>query len=469
MIPMILLLATRMLMFLAQPYANEDAYITFRYAANLVAGHGLTFNPGQHVMGFTSPLWTVWSALGIAVHADPVRWTQITSIVADACTLTLGVEVLAAAVSRQAAWAFAAFFAVWPLFAASAVSGLEMNVELCLIVLSAVLAERRSRWAGLTLGLLAISRPEGLLAAIVLSLRASVSARAVAIAIVGATAAALMAYFHSVVPQSVLAKVSMYGMPGPWAGRHWWDWLVPFPLARYPISSEGYQLLPLALVFTAALVQGVRQLWPARTGAVALIGVSGLAGWLAYSALGVAYFWWYMTVPMACLAWVAAAGFPEVVRGRLVPAMCALFLVGTWSMGFPLYLGRAQTEYTNFVSVARFLQTNAQPEDVVLLEPIGMIGYQTRLPILDEIGLVTPETVRRRLAGAGWYADLIAEHRPTWLVTRADLFESPAGFAGAGAPFRDRGERESMLAHYQRLWPSSPITGISMQVFRRRD
>lgn len=469
LVPLLLLLATRTLMFLAQPFASEDAYIAFRYAANLVAGHGLTFNPGERVMGFTSPLWTLWTAAGLVLHADAARWTQLTAIVADAGTLLIGVPLLVAAVSGAAAWTFALFFALWPLFAASAVSGLEMNAVLFLVVAAAALAERRSRWTGLVLGALAISRPEGLLVAMLVAWRADTRARLVAGALALVTALALWAYFHTLVPQSVLAKAALYGTPGPWTGRHWWDWLVPFPMGRYPTSSEGLALMPIGLVFLAALITGARRLWASRAHAVATIGVAGGLVWLVYGALGVAYFWWYMTLPLAALAWVAAAGLPGVVRGRLVPALCVAALLGAWIMALPLYLGRARAEYTNFMSVAQHLRAHARAGDSVLLEPIGMIGYGTPVRVLDEVGLVTPEAVRRRVAGAGWYADLVAEHRPAWLVTREETFQDPGGFAGRGAPFRDRGERDNVLAHYQLVWPTSAVPGITLRVLRRTD
>ena len=41
----------------------DDPYITFRYAANLLAGHGAVFNTGERVEGFTSPLHLLLSAL----------------------------------------------------------------------------------------------------------------------------------------------------------------------------------------------------------------------------------------------------------------------------------------------------------------------------------------------------------------------------------------------------------------------
>src|SRR5580700_1207941 len=42
----------------------DDAYITFRYAANLARGFGLVFNPGERVLGTTSPLFTFILAAG---------------------------------------------------------------------------------------------------------------------------------------------------------------------------------------------------------------------------------------------------------------------------------------------------------------------------------------------------------------------------------------------------------------------
>lgn len=50
-------------------FVKDDAYISFRYAHNVVAGHGLVFNPGEYVEGFTNFLWTVllvpFEALGL--------------------------------------------------------------------------------------------------------------------------------------------------------------------------------------------------------------------------------------------------------------------------------------------------------------------------------------------------------------------------------------------------------------------
>ena len=44
---------------LTGPHPVDDAYITFRYARNLADGLGLVYNPGESVLGTTTPLWAI--------------------------------------------------------------------------------------------------------------------------------------------------------------------------------------------------------------------------------------------------------------------------------------------------------------------------------------------------------------------------------------------------------------------------
>jgi len=466
-VPLALLILTRVLFMLAQPFASEDAYISFRYARHLVDGLGLTYNPGEKVMGFTSLPWTLWCALGLGLHISPVLWTQASSMLADAASLVMMAGLLNRRRGPAAGWAFAVFFSAWPLFAASAASGLESNAFFLLMVASALLIEHRSRWAGATLGVLAVLRPEGLLAAAIMACWADRRARILSGAIALGTIGGLWAYYGSPIPQSVIAKSALYGTPGPWAGRHWWDWLFPAPLGRYPTSTEGLQLVPIAILFAASIVQGARDLWARRWPAIMLVTASGLGIWLAYGVLGVAYFWWYMVVPVATLGVLASVGLPGVVKGPLIPAMATVFVLGTWTLALPLYLGRAKAEYVNNMSVANVLRTAASPSDTIMVEPIGMIGYETRLHVVDEVGLVSPAVVRRRLAGAGWYADVANAAKPRWLVVRQEVLSDASGYAGTGAPFRSADEQRELLSHYRLVWPDRPLEGIVLRVFKR--
>ncbi len=45
----------------------DDAFISLRYAQNLVEGHGLVFNPGERVEGYTNLSWTLLLAAALAL------------------------------------------------------------------------------------------------------------------------------------------------------------------------------------------------------------------------------------------------------------------------------------------------------------------------------------------------------------------------------------------------------------------
>ena len=157
----------------------DDAFISFRYARNLLEGHGLVFNPGEYVEGYTNFLWVLelaalWGVLGV----PPERAAPWLSV---ACTVgvvaVLGVWL--ARVSRVrhrwlVAWmAFgllcsSATFAVW-----TSGGGLETR-QFTLFIVLAVVCLSLWRWgrrglvaASLSLALAAWTRPEGLLTGLV--------------------------------------------------------------------------------------------------------------------------------------------------------------------------------------------------------------------------------------------------------------------------------------------------------------
>ncbi|MCY3901568.1 MAG: hypothetical protein OXF76_00280 [Caldilineaceae bacterium] len=67
-------------------FLTDDAFISFRYTRNLLEGHGLVFNPGERVEGYTNFLWilelaAIWGLFGIRPeHAAP--WLSVAYTVA---------------------------------------------------------------------------------------------------------------------------------------------------------------------------------------------------------------------------------------------------------------------------------------------------------------------------------------------------------------------------------------------------
>jgi hypothetical protein len=454
LVPLLLLVLARVIVWLALPLASEDAYITFRFARHFANGFGLVYNPGVRVFGFSSPAWTLWTALGCLARQDPVAWTRGTSLLADALTLLLVGRMIEREAdgpggrARAAAWCFGFFFAAWPYFAVVAVSGMESSAMLALVALAAVTARRGSPAAGPLLGLLALWRPEGVACAALVALAARPRDRLVGAAVFAAGVAALTAYFGSPVPQSVVAKATVYGTPGPWAGRYWWGWATPFRFPGMLATGEARHLSALSVLLGPAAVAGAIALWRHRAGALVPAVGACLAVWLGYVALGVAYFYWYLLLPLAGVTVLAAVGLPRMVRGRLLYASVAVLVVTMWAEAYGLYLARAQNESYGFAAVADWLRGHVRPGATVMLEPIGLVGWRNPVVVVDEVGLVSPAVAKRRLAGAGWYADVAAAERPDWIVVRRAALSGDAAFAGAGAPFRTPAERDSLFARY---------------------
>ena len=62
-------------------FLTDDAFISFRYVRNLLEGHGLVFNPGERVEGYSNFLWVlelaaIWRVLGVAPE-DAAPWLSV--------------------------------------------------------------------------------------------------------------------------------------------------------------------------------------------------------------------------------------------------------------------------------------------------------------------------------------------------------------------------------------------------------
>ncbi|GAB4146558.1 MAG: hypothetical protein Fur0037_14640 [Planctomycetota bacterium] len=142
----------------------DDAFISFRYAHNLVAGQGLVFNAGERVEGFSNPSWTLLCAAAEACSLDPVSFAQGLGIL---CFLATGVVL--AALSGPFCLPLAALGFLAHRHAAEFAScGLETSFYTLLVLsLFGMLARARGKIgfaaAGALAGLVAITRPEGAL------------------------------------------------------------------------------------------------------------------------------------------------------------------------------------------------------------------------------------------------------------------------------------------------------------------
>jgi arabinofuranosyltransferase len=165
-------LATQFPHWWAQRWVQDDAYVSFRYARNLVRGAGLVYNPGEPVEGYTNFLWTVLAAVPLARGAaDPLPFMQTVSV--GLWLATYGIlTLLGVALWRRGLWA--APLALIPLayhwsFNLWFFSGMETPlVTFCTVAaVCAVGLDPRRHWWSLGVASLAavglvLTRPDGI-------------------------------------------------------------------------------------------------------------------------------------------------------------------------------------------------------------------------------------------------------------------------------------------------------------------
>jgi hypothetical protein len=153
-------------------FTQDDAFISFRYALNYVHGHGLVYNVGERIEGYTNFLWTILLVLGRVAGADPIVFTKLLGAACGVGTIAILYrvgEMIPA--GRSGRWTPVAAGACCLILGSSysfaywTISGLE-TAAFTFTLWAAIYAYlRRSALAAPCLVMAALFRPEGALAA----------------------------------------------------------------------------------------------------------------------------------------------------------------------------------------------------------------------------------------------------------------------------------------------------------------
>lgn len=457
-------------------FVCEDALITARYAENLAAGEGFVYNLGEKVLGTTTPLYTLLLALakllGLSVTGAAV-WIGLT---ADALVIGL----IVAGLRRVLGWPARIVFAGGYLLLGSAAvwvgSGMETGLYIFSIACTlAAAAAGRERTAFGLAGVVALVRIDGglvllaLLAQSLLAGRRPFAGIAVYAAVTVGWFAFSLAYFGSLLPHSVAAKQAFAGLEGfargdPWhiarllvfadlspgvapglrLGFHWVALtLAPFGLwfaLRDPrLRAVAIWVLGYFAFYVHAGMQFPWYLVPFHFGLLLLaaIGAGGLLGWTGHLMTG------------------RAVALRLTVAGALAALALVMQGMSLWNRetGWrAIYRGRQQILEMDYRSAADFLRVNTRPH-VIYTGEIGYFGYYTGFPILDSVGIVSPEAVR--LNRAQRPLDLVREQKPPIVITsRTDVGRrliEQAWFRRDHVPF-GWDPRQPQRAPLKRIW-----------------
>jgi hypothetical protein len=175
-------------------FVKDDAYISFRYAHNLVTGKGLVFNTGEYLEGFTNFLWVLILAPFEALGWDLFQVCEVLGTVLGITCLVVTARFTAWVNGERRTFSHlwgAAWLATSPSFVLWAKSGLEQPLSSLLPIAGAFVLwlardrfardpspsadekkslDRRYLYAGLMMGAGCMTRPELHLLAILVGL-----------------------------------------------------------------------------------------------------------------------------------------------------------------------------------------------------------------------------------------------------------------------------------------------------------
>jgi hypothetical protein len=385
-------------------YTQDDVFITYGYSRNIAEGQGFVFNPGEHVQGTTTPLYTLLMAGVYLLTPHLLHAGNLLSALFLMLACGLAISYVRAELSVYSQLAIAVMLVSSPIVYVS--FGMETLLYCALLMLALWLWGRGSRGlAMLAAAALTWTRADGVVLGGVLWLVAAWEAwqseRNAAwparvrqlpwllgiiygVGIVPWFGFA-WAYFGTPLPNTLGAKQEIFqGVKFLQDGMGWWKAFY----GNNPFSLIGFLLVGLGL-WRAMLRPRLRPL--------ALWAVLFTAG---YTVLNVTAFWYY-TPLVAALVILAALGGEWLARSltarhfnRLVvmgTSLAVVGLSGILSAYSAWAYGGAPPRTITYRLVGQWIEQNTDPDSTILVGDLGIMGYYARRHAIDSPGLITPQ------------------------------------------------------------------------------
>jgi hypothetical protein len=448
---------------LPAPRTIDDAFITFRYARNILAGNGFIFNIGDPVLGTSTPLYTlVLVFLGSFLGGSEANFPQIAWIfnaLVDAATVILLVLIGQRLNLKWAGWASALAWSIAPFSITFSIGGLETSTYVFLLIGTFYFYIRGIlSISALMAGLSVLTRPDGLLLIIPLIVhRISRSRRSKdepirrsellsLILPYGIWSVFAVYQFGSPIPHSVIAKSAAYQLESSTA-------LIRL-LQHYATPFQGHLVFGIAWIgigiflFPFLFFVGARKLIQHDDRVIPFL----LFPWLHFLAFALAnplIFRWYLTPPLPFLFIFILVGLEDILEHislkinpasidrKIVPiffviSIPAFLLFRDWQV-HPDHgpdnpaptMAWIELELL-YAQAANFLISlpDWNVDSVVAAGDVGVIGYLTSAPILDLVGLNSSQSVSYYPLDKKAYSEfayaipeqLIADKRPDYVV-----------------------------------------------------
>ncbi|MGB2896892.1 MAG: hypothetical protein WBB65_12095 [Anaerolineales bacterium] len=397
----------------------DDAFITFRYAQNLVAGNGLVYNPGELVLGTTTPLYAVLiAAIGSITGGIQAPYPEIAVVIsamADALSCLIIIRLSTNLGYRRAGISAALIWAAAPMSVTFAIGGMETSLFILLMLGTFYMHSNNQPVLAAFIGSFCLlTRPDALLFLLPLGLERTYryfrsrkrylpfTEIASFLTPVIIWMAISWLYYGDPLPRSMAAKAAAYLLP-PEAGvvRLLQHYATPFfshlVLGSFSIAI-GIILFPtLFMIGWRRILRERPYIWP--------LAIYPILYLLAFSIANPLIFRWYLAPPLPMYflgIFIGIELFGRDLRSPLPLAICAALAFGLTLNGWTLHpdhgLDRPAPKMAYikleevYRQVAYDLQGQIRDGQTLAAGDIGVLGYYTGAHILDTVGLISPES-----------------------------------------------------------------------------
>jgi len=438
----------------------DDSFITYRYARNILSGEGFVYNPGDRIMGTTTPLYTltmvVLASFSGGVNAPFPELAMVFNTFADALTCVVLWQIGKKLNSEWAGFVTGLVWAVAPYSVTFAIGGLETSVYVLLLSASIYfyLADRYVLTA-LLASLSILTRPDAIILVGPLVLDRLLNARRkndniqpgeiLAFIIPGlawGTFATL--YFGTPIPHSVTAKIAVYQLEkGDSFIRLIQHYAVPF-MAHHILSTKA--IVVGIFLFPFFYVIGVRHA-VLKDPKIISFALYPLLYLIIFSLPNPLIFRWYLTPPLPAYFLFILIGayqiflmlfntriFKQLALKKFLPAVFLIFIsllttFAAWET-HPDHgpdrpapkMAWIQLEIL-YRQVAELLDGKILSGQVLAAGDVGVLGFYTNARILDTVGLNSAQSLKYYPIDPESYvinyaipAQLILDEEPDWIV-----------------------------------------------------
>jgi hypothetical protein len=452
----------------------DDAFITFRFAANLANGNGLFWIPGEKMLETSTPLYAcVLAFLGKLFGTIHIPYLAIALGLLSYVGACVLLQRIARGIGFNAIETSLLYllFCFQPNIVLASVDGMETGFLLFLMLLAVHLWIQGSEGlAGIGCALLIATRVDAIAWVGTLFLAFIIAKRAL-------PWRAIVAFSTGV---AIWIAVAIYA----------WGGFIPLttrvkPLA-FPVRGSfvvrlfsvldayfrfGNRMALIVIVLPFAVGAWVAYKRRSIAGGAIVFYILGSA--VALAAARAPIFPWYIVPVNLAMIFVEILGWGWLLSKVRIPHIAALLvfflLLGVWLVRDYYDSWRVLQAPAN-LQVGLWLQRHARPDSTVFTEPAGWIGYYCNCRLRDSTGIVNPEMVHywSRLGGRErWFSTALRESVPDYVVLRQHEYTTGILFSSEHAPlFATESDKQWFQESYRMVFiADSPVPTQTQDTF----